>query len=45
VLVAPPSLEKLRQKKIRAGEPYKVMKNLKYSCKVCKFKINYRKRS
>ena len=24
VLVAPPSLEKLRQKKIRAGEPYKV---------------------
>lgn len=24
VLVAPPSLEKLRQKKIRAGEPFKV---------------------
>lgn len=24
VLVAPPSLEKLRQKRIRAGEPYKV---------------------
>lgn len=28
VLVAPPSLEKLRQKKIRAGEPYKVKKKL-----------------
>jgi guanylate kinase len=26
VLVAPPSLEKLRQKRIRAGEPYKVRK-------------------
>lgn len=25
VLVAPPSLEKLRQKRIRAGEPYKVL--------------------
>lgn len=24
MLVAPPSLEKLRQKRIRAGEPYKV---------------------
>lgn len=28
VLVAPPSLEKLRQKRIRAGEPYKVRESL-----------------
>lgn len=30
VLVAPPSLEKLRQKRIRAGEPYKVTIALNY---------------
>jgi MAGUK p55 subfamily protein 5 len=36
VLVAPPSLEKLRQKRIRAGEPYKVKMSLESSSRSAK---------
>jgi MAGUK p55 subfamily protein 5 len=32
VLVAPPSLEKLRQKRIRSGEPYKVDDYILFIC-------------
>jgi MAGUK p55 subfamily member 5 len=35
VLVAPPSLEKLRQKRIRTGEPYKVSVDLDDRVHLC----------
>jgi MAGUK p55 subfamily member 5 len=42
VLVAPPSLEKLRQKRIRAGEPYKVkapLESLPRSAKLTEIRL------